>query len=102
MPGRRIMKALFLGAGALFGLLLSRARATDYDTMLALFRFQDFHIAGVMGVAIAVAALGLALLRSTGSQALIGCALEIPAKPMRKGIFASGLVFGVGWALSGA
>jgi len=96
------MNAIFLAAGALFGFLLSRARATDYDTMLALFRFQDFHIAGVMGVAIAVAALGWPLLRRTGTRAVLGCAIELPAKPMKPGIFAAGLVFGVGWALSGA
>ncbi len=96
------MNALFLLCGTVFGFLLSRARVTDYDTMLAFFRFRDLHIGGVMGVAIAVAAVGLAFLKKSASKAAIGCPIEVGTKPMTPGLFAAGLVFGVGWALTGA
>jgi hypothetical protein len=36
------MKALCLLSGAVFGFPLSRARVTDYDTMIRLFLFEDF------------------------------------------------------------
>lgn len=96
------MNALYLVFGALFGFLLSRARVTDYDTMMALFRLQDFHVAGVMGIAIATAAVGLAWLKRRGGSALAGCPIELDTKPMQRGLFAKSLVFGAGWALSGA
>jgi hypothetical protein len=96
------VSALFLACGAAFGFLLSRARVTDYDTMLAFFRFQDLHVGGVMIVAIGVAAVGLALVHRYAGRAAIGCPIELAAKPMARGLFAFGLVFGVGWALSGA
>ncbi len=96
------MNALYLLFGALFGFLLSRARVTDYETMMALFRFQDFHVGGVMGVAIATAALGLAWLKRRGGTAIAGCPIELGTKPMQRGLFAKSLVFGAGWALSGA
>lgn len=96
------MNALFLAAGVVFGFLLSRAGVTDYGRMMALFRLQDFHVAGVMGVAIAVSALGLAWLLRSRSRAAIGCPIELGSKPMRPRLFASSLVFGVGWALTGA
>lgn len=96
------MSALYLAFGALFGFLLSRAGVTDYERMLALFLLRDFHVAGVMGAAIVTAAAGLAWLKRRGRPALAGCALELGTKPMRRGLFAQSLVFGAGWALSGA
>lgn len=88
--------------GTLFGFLLSRARATDYDAIAGMFRLQDLHLMGVIGVAIGVSALGLWLVRRSGAKALNGTAIEMKPKPMKKGMFAAGLIFGVGWALSGA
>lgn len=96
------MSSLYLVFGALFGFLLSRARVTDYDTMMALFRFRDLHVGGVMGVAILVAAFGLRALRREHARAVIGCPIELGTKPMSPHLFARSLVFGVGWALTGA
>ena len=97
-----MMRLLFLICGAVFGFLLHEARATDYDTIVSMFRFQDMHLAGVMGVAIGVAALGLWVLRRTGSRPLVGGQADIQRKPMQPGVFGAGLVFGSGWALTGA
>jgi hypothetical protein len=96
------VNALFLAAGALFGFLLSRSGVTDYERMLALVRFQDLHVAGVMGVAIGISALGLAWLVRRRASAVIGCPLELGTKPMKPRLFSTSLVFGVGWALTGA
>ena len=93
---------LFVVCGTIFGFLLHQARATDYDTIVSMFRFQDLYLAGVMGVAIAVAALGLWVLRRAGSRPIVGGQAELQRKPMQPGVFAAGLVFGSGWALTGA
>jgi uncharacterized membrane protein YedE/YeeE len=89
------MPLVFLFFGALFGFLLSRARATDYAAIVDMFRLVDLHLMGVIAVAIATAALGLAVLRQTSG-------VKLATKPARAGIFLGGLVFGVGWALAGA
>ena len=96
------MNGLYLVFGVVFGFSLSRARATDYDTIINLFRLTDFHLAGVMGVAIIVAAFGIYLLRVSQAKALIGCAIEIHSKPTHKWLLVAGIVFGAGWALTGA
>ncbi len=96
------MNALYLFFGMLFGFFLSRARATDYNTIVNMFRFSDLHLAGVMGVAIVTAAAGLYLLRRRRATALIGCAIDIHSKPAHKWLPLAGLVFGAGWALTGA
>lgn len=86
--------------GALFGFLLHQARVTDYDTILGLFLLRDFHLMGVMGGAIAITAVGIALLRRRRSAAPDG----EPNKPktLNAGVVAGALIFGLGWALSGA
>ena len=92
----------FLSLGALFGFLLTRAEATEYNRIAGMFLFKDFHLAGVMGVAIAVAAIGLWLLKSERVKVLGHQKLEIQKKPYHKYQFIAGLTFGTGWALSGA
>lgn len=92
----------FLASGALFGFLLSRGRATDYAAILGMFRLTDLHLFGVIGVAVATAAAGLALLRKSGAHALGGGPIKVEKKPYHKAVFAGGVVFGIGWALSGA
>jgi uncharacterized membrane protein YedE/YeeE len=95
-------RLVFVAGGALFGFLLSRARATEYDAILGMFRFQDFHLFGVIGVAIAVAAAGFYLLRRAGARSMAGRPIEFHRKPTHRWIFAAGLLFGTGWALTGA
>lgn len=96
------MNALYLAFGVVFGFLLSRARATDYNTIVNMFRFTDLYLAGVMVTAIAIAAMGLYLLRRSGTNALIGCPVELRPKAYQRELPVAGLVFGAGWALSGA
>jgi hypothetical protein len=88
--------------GVLFGFVLSRGRLTDYDTIAAMFRLAEFHLFGVIGSAVATAAVGLWLLRRTGRRTLTGLPMEVRPKPWRPGTAWGGLVLGAGWALSGA
>ncbi len=85
-----------LAAGAVFGFLLSRAEATRYDRILGMFLLRDPHLYVVIGVAVAVAAVGLRLLAR-----LRGAELVAHHKPRHAGNLLGGLIFGVGWALSG-
>jgi hypothetical protein len=93
---------LFVVFGALFGFVLSRARVTDYDAIAGMFRLAEFHLFGVIGSAIAVAALGLWALRRAGNRTVTGRAVEVRPKPWHTGAIWGGLVLGAGWALSGA
>lgn len=96
------MKALLsIGAGALFGFLLSRARVTDYETMFALFRLHDFFLLGVLGVAVVVAGIGYEFLRRIGNRGLGGSSIEYARKPLVPSLVLASLVFGAGWALTG-
>lgn len=88
--------------GTLFGFALSRGRVTDYDTIAGMFRLTDLHLFGVIGSAIATAALGLWLVRRAGNVTVTGAPVEVRPKPWQSGAVWGGLMFGAGWALTGA
>jgi hypothetical protein len=94
--------SVFMLFGALFGFVLSRGRVTDYNAIAGMFRLTDLHLFGVIGAAIGVSALGLWLVRRGGNRTLGGHAVEVRRKPWQPGAIWGGLVFGAGWALSGA
>jgi uncharacterized membrane protein YedE/YeeE len=94
------LKYVLWGAG--FGFLLHQARVTDYNAILGMFLFRDFHLMGVMGGAIATASLGLWIVRRRARSRPNGEPVEIRAKALNAGVVAGSLIFGVGWALCGA
>jgi hypothetical protein len=95
------MQARILGLGLVFGFALSRGRASDYDAILDMFLLRDLHILFLMAAAIAVAAAGSYLLRRTGARAITGEPIAIQPKPLHRGVWVGGLIFGAGWGLTG-
>jgi len=91
---------LYLILGTAFGWVLSRSGAADYDYIQQMFLFENFQLYGIMGSAIAVLMPGLWLLKRVGRTAG-GAALEVKAKPRHPGNMAGGLLFGVGWSMTG-
>lgn len=94
----------YFAAGVLFGLVLIKAEVVSWFRIQEMFRFQAFHMYGIILSAVLVAGLSLAALRRLGARALDGSPVALPPKTMgggyRYGI--GGAVFGVGWALTGA
>ena len=86
--------------GALFGLVLSRSGAADYNQIQQMFLLQSFQLYGIIGSAIAVALPGLYLLKRYG-RTIGGEPIAIKAKPQHRGNWIGGLLFGVGWAITG-
>ncbi|MDX2055627.1 MAG: DUF6691 family protein [Polyangiaceae bacterium] len=95
------MKSRYIFFGLVFGFVLSRAGATEFDAILGMFRLTDLHLFGVIGVAVATAALGFAAFRRGMVHAKGGGDVHLTAKPMSKGLVHGGLLFGVGWAVTG-
>ena len=95
----------YLVLGAYFGLVLAKSEAISWFRIQEMFRFQAFHMYGLLGSGVAVGALGLALVRRSGARAWSGDAIEVPDKQRTRGLvryWAGGTVFGMGWALLGA
>jgi uncharacterized membrane protein YedE/YeeE len=85
-------KLIYLLLGTLFGFALVKARASDYDAIINMFRLTDFHLVGVIGVAIGVGFVGMHLRFNK----------KIPLKKFHRGIVPGAILFGIGWGLSGS
>lgn len=86
--------------GVAFGFILSRVGATDFDAILGMFALTDLHLAGVIGVAVAVAAPALWWLRRRGIAGPAG-PIVIAPKPRKPGNVVGAVLFGAGWAITG-
>ena len=104
--GLRTRAALwpFFAVGVIFGLTLTKAEIVSWFRIQEMFRFQAFHMYGIIGSAIVVAAAGLQLVRRLRLRALDGQRIVVPPKAMGKGTryWAGGTMFGLGWGLVGA
>ena len=90
--------------GCLFGIVLIKAEVVSWFRIQEMFRFQSFHMYGVIMSAVVVAADSIVLLRRAGVPTLDGEAIAIPPKRLGMGYryWIGGALFGVGWALTGA
>jgi len=86
--------------GTAFGFVLSRSGAADYDFIQGMFLLENFQLYGIIGSAVAVTAPGLWLLKRAGRTAS-GRPLRVTPKPRHPGNVLGGLLFGVGWSITG-
>ena len=91
---------LYLVLGTLFGFILSRSGAADYDFIQGMFLFTNFQLYGIIGAAVAITAPGLWLLKRFG-HTLFGRPLAIELKPGHRGNIYGGVLFGIGWSIAG-
>lgn len=93
---------VFILFGFFFGFFLSKARATDYDSIQDMFRFKDFQLYGVIGTAILVVAAGLFLTHRFKKPTLSGKTLDWEPLKFEPARLIGALLFGAGWALAGS
>jgi hypothetical protein len=84
--------------------VLVKSEVVSWFRIQEMFRFQSFHMYGIIGSAVVVAAASIVLLRRVGARTLKGEPISIPAKELGRGYryWIGGTLFGVGWALTGA
>lgn len=95
-------KWVFMVFGIHFGFALSRSEATEYSLIHDMFTFRNLKLVYLMAMAMVVGAIGMVLLRMEGNKTLFGASITVYRKPLHWGNVVGGLIFGVGWALSGA
>ncbi len=92
----------YLLVGTVFGLALTKGEAISWYRIQEMFRFESFHMFGIFMTAIPTGALGLLLIRKLNLRSIEGDLIEIPEKKYSHGVIIGSLVFGFGWALTGA
>ena len=98
------MKVLkFLLVGILFGIVLVKSEAVSWYRIYEMFRFQSFHMYGIIGTAIASGILFLQLSKRSQLKSLNGANIYVPKKERGFARYIiGGTIFGFGWALIGA
>ena len=92
----------FIVIGAVFGLVLTKTEAVSWFRIQEMFRFQSFHMYGIIGSAIVVGMISVFFIRKFNAKAINGEEIIIPDKKLNKGSIIGGTIFGMGWALAGA
>ena len=94
---------IYLAFGAVFGYLLVKARITESDSILNMFLFKEAFLYKVIGLAVAVTALGIFLIDHFSVKAVLGAKpIEWEPVEFKWDRVAGAALFGAGWALTGA
>jgi uncharacterized membrane protein YedE/YeeE len=94
------LRYLFLGT--LFGIVLCKVQAISWWRMQEMFRFDGFHMYGIFATAIPTGMVSVWLIKKFKIKTLSGEPIVIPKKKFHWGYVIGGLLFGTGWAFSGA
>jgi uncharacterized membrane protein YedE/YeeE len=94
----------YFGIGVLFGAVLLESEVISWFRIQEMFRFEAFHMYGIIGSAVIVAAVSLAIIKRLDLRDAAGTPIGLPPKTLGSGwrYLAGGTAFGVGWALTGA
>lgn len=92
----------YLFAGLYFGVVLVKSEAASWYRIQEMFRFESFHMFGLMGSAVLTGMVSTMLLRRSGLNSRDGQTIRVTDKEKgwRRYVF-GGLTFGVGWGLAG-
>ena len=99
-PMWHLLKYLLMGV--LFGVVLIKSQVISWFRIQEMFRLQSFHMYGVIGSAVAVGALSVFLIKKFKIKTIYGEPIEFVSKKFNKGNIIGGLIFGFGWAITGA
>jgi len=89
-------------AGTLFGIVLTKAEVISWFRIQEMFRLQSFHMFGVIGSAIFVGAVFILIIKKYKIKTIYGEEIDLHPKSFNKGQVIGGLLFGFGWAMTGA
>ena len=92
----------YLLMGIIFGIVLVKGEVVSWFRIQEMFRLQSFHMYGVIGAAIAVGAISVFLIKKFNIKTISGEKIVLADKKFNKGNIYGGLIFGFGWALTGA
>jgi uncharacterized membrane protein YedE/YeeE len=93
----------YLSIGALFGIVMTKSQAISWYRIYEMFRFDSFHMYGIIGSAVVLGIIGIALIKKYKVKTTEGTPITFSPKNMSiPRYLIGGTIFGLGWALVGA
>jgi uncharacterized protein len=88
--------------GIIFGIAFTKAEVISWFRIQEMFRLQSFHMYGIIGSAVVIGIISVWLIKKFNIRTIYGEKIEFQQKKFNKGQIIGGLIFGFGWALTGA
>ncbi|HQU99954.1 MAG: YeeE/YedE family protein [Bacteroidia bacterium] len=92
----------YLIIGVLFGIVFVKAEIVSWFRIQEMFRLQSFHMYGIIGSAVVVGMFSVFLIKKFSIKTIYNEPIKISPKEFNKGQIYGGLIFGFGWAITGA
>lgn len=93
----------FLALGIVFGIVLSKTEVISWYRIYEMFKFDSFHMYGVIGSAVVLGIIFVQVIKRFHLKSIQG--REITFTPKNRSIpryLIGGIIFGFGWAMTGA
>lgn len=88
--------------GTFFGIVLVKSEVVRWQRVHDMFLFREAHMYLIIATGIAVAAISIQLIKRFKVKTVDGKAITYKPKPFHKGVVIGGMLFGAGWAITGA
>jgi uncharacterized membrane protein YedE/YeeE len=92
----------YTAVGLVFGIVFVKSEIISWFRIQEMFRLQSFHMYGVIGTAVVVGIISVWLIKKFRIRTISGEPISFTKKKFSKGQIYGGLMFGLGWALTGA
>jgi len=92
----------FLLAGLLFGIIIIKGEVVSWFRIQEMFRLQSFHMYGIIGSAIITGMISIHLIKKFRIKTVNNKAIRNIPKTYHRGFIYGGVIFGIGWAITGA
>ncbi|SER43582.1 DUF6691 family protein [Neolewinella agarilytica] len=94
---------IYLLIGVVFGIVMTKSEAVSWFRIQEMFRFESFHMYGIIGTAVVTGIIGVALSKRMGWKTIDGDSLKLNPKDFTVPRYLlGGTIFGLGWAMTGA
>jgi uncharacterized membrane protein YedE/YeeE len=92
----------YAAMGMFFGIILIKSEVVSWFRIQEMFRLESFHMYGVIGSAVVTGIISVWLIKRFKVKTIYGEPILLPTKKFNKGQIFGGLIFGLGWAITGA
>ena len=89
--------------GVVFGIVMTKAEIVSWLRIYEMFKFQSFHMYGVIGSAVILGVIIVQIIKRTKMRNIEGGQIQFTPKTMSfPRYLIGGTIFGLGWAMTGA
>ena len=93
---------IYIIFGTLFGIVLTKSEVISWFRIQNMFQFKEWHMYLIIGSAVVVGIIAMQIIKRAKLKTVTGEELKYGGKTFHKGFVIGGIIFGIGWAITGA